>query len=79
MPCTVRLRYGPGLTARWAGRVTVPAAPRIRIVHTGPGVYSVLPDNGIPPWAIALMVLGALVLAALVLLLFRRRGRGPAS
>ena len=81
MPCVVRLRYGHGLTARWAGLVTVPAPPRERIVHTGPGAYSVVPDSGIPPWAIALIVLGVLILAALALLLLRMRRqlRTPSS
>jgi hypothetical protein len=73
MPCTVWLGYGNGLIARWAGWVTVPAAPHVRIVHTGPGAYSVVPVNGIPAWAIALMVIGVLVLAALTVLLLRLR------
>ena len=77
MPCAVRLHYGNGLTASWAGRVTVPASPRTRIVHTGPGAYSVVPANGIPAWAIALLIVGVLVLAAMaaVLLRLRRRSR----
>jgi len=73
MPCAVRLRYGNGLIARWAGSVTVPAPPRTRIVHTGPGAYSVVPGNGIPAWAIALIVIGVLVLAALAVVLLRLR------
>jgi hypothetical protein len=73
MPCSVRLVYGHGLIARWAGSVTVPVPPPARIVHTGPGAYSVIPENGIPTWAIALIVIGALVLAALVALLLRLR------
>ena len=48
MPCAVWLGYGNGLIARWAGSVTVPALPRTHIVHTGPGAYSVIPNNGIP-------------------------------
>jgi hypothetical protein len=71
MPCAVWLGYGDGLIARWAGSVTVPAPPRARIIHTGPGAYSVLPENGIPAWAIAVIVIGALVLAALIVLLLR--------
>jgi hypothetical protein len=73
MPCAVWLAYGNGLIARWAGSVTVPAPPRNRIVHTGPGAYSVIPDNGIPTWAIVLIVIGALVLAALAVVLLRLR------
>jgi hypothetical protein len=73
MPCAVSLGYGNGLIAKWAGPVTVPAPPRARTVHTGPGAYSVLPENGIPAWAIALIVIGALVLAALAVVLLRLR------
>jgi hypothetical protein len=79
MPCTVRLRYGPGLTASWTGSVTIPAPPAGRIVHTGPGAYSVIPPNTIPAWAIALIVIGALALLAMAasLLRTRRRSRFP--
>jgi Bacterial protein of unknown function (DUF916) len=77
MPCAVWLAYGNGLIARWAGLVTVPAPPSARVVHTGPGAYSVLPDNGIPAWAIALIVIGALALAALALALVLLRLRRP--
>lgn len=75
VPCTVGIRYGNGLTAGWAGMVTVPAPPRTRIYHTGSGAYSVVPEGGIPAWAIALFVLGVLVLAALAVLLLRTRRR----
>jgi hypothetical protein len=77
MPCAVRLGYGNGLIVRWAGLVSVPAPPPERIVHTGPGAYSVVPDAGIPAWAVALLVVGVLVLAAMaaVLLLRLRRRR----
>jgi hypothetical protein len=46
-------------------------------IHTGNGAYSTLPDNPVPAWAIALMVLGGLILAALVaiLVLYRRAHR----
>jgi hypothetical protein len=80
MPCTVRLGYGNGLTVSWAGLVNIPAPPRGRIIHTGPGTYAVIPASGIPPWAIALLVIGALTLAALtMLLLLRMRRRNLAS
>jgi hypothetical protein len=73
MPCTVRLGYGNGLTVSWAGLVTVPVPPRGRIIHTGPGAYSIIPEGGIPPWAIALLVVGVLALAAVAVLLLRMR------
>lgn len=75
MPCAVRLGYGHGRTVSWAGPVTVPAASRQRTVHTGPGVYSVVPAAGIPLWAIGLLVVGVLVLAAAAVLLLRTRRR----
>jgi hypothetical protein len=73
MPCAVWLGYGNGLIVRWAGLVTVPAAPRGRIIHTGPGAYSVIPDAGIPAWAIALLAVGVLLLVAIAVLLRQRR------
>jgi len=79
MPCAVWLGYGNGLIARWAGQVTVPAPPRVHIVHTGPGAYAIVPDAGIPTWAIALLAVGALLLAAMAVVLLRlRRRRGVA-
>jgi hypothetical protein len=79
MPCMVRLGYHDGLTASWAGSVTVPAPPRGRIIHTGPGAYSVVPAGGIPPWAIALLIVGVLVLAGMAVLLLRTRRRNLAG
>ena len=75
VPCTVRLRYGPGLTVSWTGSVTIPAPPAGRIVHTGPGAYSVIPPDTIPAWAIALIVIGALALLTMAVLLLRTRRR----
>ena len=81
MPCAVRLGYGRGLVVSWAGLVTVPVPPRARIIHTGPGAYSVIPAGGIPSWTIALLVVGGLVLAVMTVLLIqmRRRGRDRAT
>jgi hypothetical protein len=79
--CTVRLRYGRGQVVTWTGQVTIPAVPRARIVHTGPGAYAVVPAGGIPAWAIALIVIGGLLLAGvavlLVLLVLRLRREPP--
>jgi hypothetical protein len=76
LPCAVRVRYGNGLTASWAGSVTVPAPSRARIIHTGPGAYSVVPSAGISPWMITLAVVAGLaVIAASVLLIQLRRRR----
>jgi hypothetical protein len=73
IPCTVRLGYGHGLVDTWTGLVTVPALPRTRVVHTGPGVYAVIPAGGIPAWVFVLIGLSALALAAVVVLLLRLR------
>jgi len=78
LPCTVRVGYGNGLTASWAGSVTVPAPPRVRIIHTGLGAYSVIPSAGISPWMIALFVVAGLALIVVsVLLVQLRRRRQP--
>jgi hypothetical protein len=72
--CRVRLHYGAGLTAGWAGRVAIPAPPRVRIVHTGRGAYSVVPaGDRLTPWLIALLAVGVLILAALAVLIRQRR------
>lgn len=76
MPCRVRLREGAGPVAFWSGTVTLPSRSQKKVIHTGNGVYTTLPDNAVPPWAIALMVIGALILMALmVLLVLQRRQR----
>jgi hypothetical protein len=76
VPCRVRLRYGSGLTVSWAGLVALPAAVRARIVHTGPGAYSVVPvGSGFLPWLIALLTVTVLFLAALAIVLRRQRQR----
>jgi hypothetical protein len=79
LPCSVSIGYSTGLTARWSGAVTVPAASTRRVVHTGPGAYSVIPVGGIPVWATALIVLGVLLLAATVVLIVRMRERGQSG
>jgi hypothetical protein len=76
VPCTVLLGYGHGLTVRWAGTVTVPAPPATRIYHTGNGAYTVVPvGSSIPPWAIALIIVGVLAVAVMAFLLWRLRRR----
>jgi hypothetical protein len=77
--CTVQLAYGHGLVDTWTGLVTVPALPRTRVVHTGPGVYAVIPAGGIPAWAFVLIGLSALALAAVVVLLLRLRRQSRQS
>lgn len=76
VPCTVRISYSHGPTAVWSGLVTVPAASTSHVVRTGLGAYSVIPAGGIPAWATALIVIGILLLAAVVVLLVRVRAGG---
>jgi Bacterial protein of unknown function (DUF916) len=76
VPCVVRIHYGHGQTVSWSGMVTVPKTNIARIVHTGPGTYSVIPTSGIPGWAIALIVVGGVVIAAVAVLLVRMRRVG---
>jgi hypothetical protein len=75
VPCTVRLDYGNRLTASWSGSVAVPVPPPTRIIHTGPGAYAVIPSTGVPAWAIAVIVIGVLALAAASALLLQLRRR----
>ena len=43
--------------------------------HAGAGAYAVIPGSaGIPPWATALIVIGVLLTAAVVVLIIRTRG-----
>ena len=74
MPCTIQIGYGRSQILRWSGAVAIPSDAVGRIVHTGPGAYSVLPaTSGIPVWAIVLMVLGGLILVSLWVALLRRQ------
>ncbi len=80
VPCTIQLRYGKNQTVRWAGTVAIPGLPSARIVHTGIGTYSQVPQGGIPGWAIALIIIGALLLVGVGALLYRQQrlaNRGP--
>jgi hypothetical protein len=77
--CTASLRDDAGHPVAWSGTIdTIAPTPAVTI-HTGSGAYSTLPVNAVPGWAIALMVLGGLILAALVgiLVLYRRANRRP--
>jgi hypothetical protein len=80
VPCVVRIHYGHDQTVRWSGMVTLPKAPVTKIVHTGPGAYSVIPQNtGIPGWAIAVIVVGGVAIAGVAVLLIRAHRVGHAG
>lgn len=79
--CTLQLQYPGGSASRWKGEVAVPAVRQVTRVHTGPGAYSTLPASaGTPTWAVALIAVGAvlvaLLLALVAVLAFRLRRRG---
>jgi hypothetical protein len=76
-PCAVRLRTAAGGLITWSGTVTIPQRVLTRTYHPAKGVYVSLPQRTVPPWAIALLALGSLLLITLVTLLVRR-GRQPA-
>lgn len=76
--CTVQIGYGDGLTVRWAGLVSVPAPPAAQVFHVRPGAYAVIPADPPPAWAIALLVIGVLLLVAVAVLLRQVRRRAVA-
>lgn len=78
--CTVQLAYERGQSAAHSTTVKVPAIKKVKIVHTGPGVYSEVPaPPGMPTWAYVLIGLGgAVLLALLVVAALLLRGRTPA-
>jgi hypothetical protein len=65
LPCKVLLHYGNHQTVSWTGRVTIPGAPDTHVIHTANGAYAVVPNGGVPPWAIALIAIGVLILAGI--------------
>ncbi len=75
--CTVRLGYGQRQVTAWTGTVEIPGGPSGHRVAVAKGDYAVLPAGGIPAWAIALMALGALLLAGIVVLIVQMRRQRP--
>ena len=73
VPFTIELRYGKDRTVRWTGTVSIPAPPSTRIVHTGNGAYTEIPQGGSPGWAIALIIVCSLLIAGVIPLLYRLR------
>jgi hypothetical protein len=77
LPCTVRLRAASGGLITWSGVVNFPKQVQTRTYHPAKGVYVSLPQSTIPPWAIALMVLGGMILLTLLALLVHYRRPAP--
>jgi hypothetical protein len=65
LPCKVSLNYGNNQTVSWTGRVKIPGAPATHTIQTANGAYTVIPDGGVPPWAMALIGIGVLILAGI--------------
>ena len=78
-PCAVRLRDSAGHLVTWSGIVHVPPMIPTKTYHPAKGVFLSMPVRTTPPWAIALTVIGALILTALLALLALtvRRRRHP--
>ncbi len=74
--CTVRLHDGSQLSAAWSGVVNVPSQTPTRTFHPARSVYVSLPENTVPPWAVALIVIGTLLLVSVIVLLAQHRGHG---
>jgi hypothetical protein len=73
VPCAVRLQHGTGPPVTWSGIVNVPGQVLTRTFHPAQGVYTSVPADTIPPWAVALIVIGTLILVSLVTLLVLHR------
>jgi hypothetical protein len=74
-PCAIRLNDGTGVPVTWSGVVNVPPRVITRTYHPAKGVYVSLPEQTVPPWAIALIVIGGLTLTSLVAVLIQSRRR----
>jgi hypothetical protein len=70
--CTAHVRDSGGVTDSWAGAVTVASTKPAATKRVGRNDY-VAPDSpGIPVWAVALMVLGGLILVSVWAVFLRR-------
>jgi hypothetical protein len=74
-PCAIRLNDGTGVPVTWSGVVNVPPRVITKTYHPAKGVYVSLPEQTVPPWAIALMVIGGLTLTSLLAVLIQSRRR----
>jgi hypothetical protein len=68
--CAAHISLATGGSTAWAGSVTVPSAVPAATRRIASNVY-VVPSGGIPGWAIALLVLGVLLLLSLWAVLLR--------
>jgi hypothetical protein len=73
--CAIWLNDGTGRPVTWSGVVNVPPRVITRTYHPARGVYVSLPEQTIPPWAVALMIIGGLILTSLLAVLIQNRRR----
>jgi len=71
--CTAHIKDSSGRTAVWTGLVTVPSTAPAATKQIAPNDFVPPPSAGIPFWAIALIVLGGLILFSLWAVLLRRQ------
>ena len=71
--CTTRIKDISGRTVVWTGRVTVPSTTPAATKQIAPNDFVAPQSGGIPLWAIALMVLGGLILISLWAVMLRRQ------
>ncbi|HEY5398683.1 MAG TPA: hypothetical protein VIL16_25210 [Trebonia sp.] len=71
-PCTIRIANSGGHVDTWAGTVVVPAETAAATKRIAENDYEVPPGDGIPGWAIVLMVLAGLILFSIWALILRR-------
>lgn len=79
LSCTARLTAGHRTFASWSGTVRLLSAVRQKVYHPANGVFVALPSQTMPPWAIALFIVGGLILAAMLILLIRTRRKATIS
>jgi hypothetical protein len=80
LACTARLTTADHTTfASWSGTVRLLSAVRQKVYHPADGVFVALPSQTMPAWAIALFIVGGLILAAMVLLVIRTRRKATTS
>jgi hypothetical protein len=75
VPCMIRLRGNTDFRATWSGTVNLQPLVATTTNHPASSVYVSLPENTVPPWAVALMVIGALILGSLLAPLVQSRKR----
>ncbi|HEY3905431.1 MAG TPA: DUF916 domain-containing protein [Streptosporangiaceae bacterium] len=77
--CAARLTADHRTFASWSGTVRLLSAVTRKVYHPATGVFVALPSQTTPSWAIALFIVGGLILAAILVLLIRTRRKATTS